>query len=225
MFKRFFSKIFRIKSDKSASWECQNSKENDFRKITSKQIALENGIEYIEDAKSTRLDTSNKYVHHFYSKDGKYILLDPSKTEIPTVPIEWYFDFDGELKMIMDNQSSFKNISNLDKIISQIIKLYTKYIDEDVFISPESFAIKLENEVCPNYHGKAKLVLTKDSIRNDTINPNYLIEAKKYFLNTFLDHFFEWNFKELIESNLKLKKEFVNFNNLMVRKGLRERLD
>lgn len=220
MFKRFFSKIFRIKSDKIAAKECQNN----YQKITSKQIAAENGIEYIEDAKSARLDSSTKYVHHFYSRDGKYISLYPSKTEISTVPIEWYFDFDGELKMLMDNQSSFKNITNLDEIISQILKLYTKYVDRDIFISPESFAIKLEDKVCPNYNGRAKLVLTKDSIRNDTISPNQLIEAKKYFLNTFLDHFIGWNFKDVIKSSPKLEKEFINFNNLVVTKGLRERL-
>ena len=218
MLKRFLSKIFRIKSDKITSKKISS----DYRKITAVHIAFENGIDYIADPKSRKLDNRGNYIHSFYSYEGKYILLYPANTEIPTVPIEWYFYFNGELKLIMDNQSSFKCITNLDEIILQMLKLYTKYIDKDVFIEAESFAIMLEDEISPNYHGRAKLVLTKNSIRNDTIGPNHIMEAKKYFINNFLDHYLGWNFGTVITNNPKLEKELIKFNKLVIKKGLRE---
>lgn len=52
-----------------------------------------------------------------------------------------------------------------------------------MFIASVGFAIRLDDELHPNYHGKATFVLTKDSIRNDKVKPEQIIEAKKYFIN------------------------------------------
>lgn len=60
----------------------------------------------------------------------------------------------------MDNQSSFKNITNLSEILLQMVRLYAKYIDENVFIGSFGFAIKLDEEVRPDYVGRATLVMT-----------------------------------------------------------------
>lgn len=124
--------------------------------------------------------------------------------------------------MIMDNQHSFKGITNLSEIILQMVKLYAKYIDDDMFIASAGFAIRLDDEVHPEYHGKATFVLTKDSIRNNKVKPEEIIEAKKYFINDFLDHYIGWNFGVAVTSNPELEKALIDFNNLVIEKGLRE---
>lgn len=74
---------------------------------------------------------------------------------MPTCPFKWYGEFDGETKMLMDNQSSFKNITNISEILLHMVRLYAKYIDENVFINSDGFAIKLDEEVKPDYVGRA----------------------------------------------------------------------
>lgn len=122
----------------------------------------------------------------------------------------------------MDNQSSFKGITNLGDIILQMVRLYAKYIDDNVFIASAGFAIKLDDEVSPDYVGRASLVLTDDAIRNNKVRPEQVTEAKKYFINDFLDHYIGWNFGVAVKSNSQLEKELLEFNNLVISKGLRE---
>lgn len=232
MLKKIFSKLFGVKSEETQNVEERNVKdvnlkpercfEADYQKVTAKTVAKENDIGYISDARGKKISKKRKYVNSVYAGKGKYILLHPANDGMPTCPIEWYGEFNGKTEMIMDNQSSFKGITNLSEIILQMVRLYAKYIDENIFIASAGFAIELEDEVCPNYHGRAKLVLTKDSIRNNKVKPEQIIEAKKYFINDFLDHYIGWNFGVAVKSNPELEKELIEFNNLVIRKGLRE---
>lgn len=226
MIGKVFSKLFGVKSEeKNRTGErkvISKILNIDFQKITAKKVASENGIEYIPKATGKKLHSSEKYVNQVYAVKGNYILLHPANDGMPTCPIEWYGNFDGKDKMIMDNQSSFKNIVNLSDIILQMVRLYAKYIDYDIFIASAGFAIKLDDKICPDYIGKASFVLTDDAIRNNKVKPEHVIEAKKYFLNDFLDHFIGWNFGVVVKTNPKLEKELLEFNNLVISKGLRE---
>lgn len=229
MISKVLTKFFGVKSE-----ELNGTKERevtevttetfnaDFQKITAKEVAKESGIEYISKATGKMLHSSEKYVNQVYALKGKYILLHPANDGIPTCPIEWYGKFDGNVKMIMDNQSSFKCITNLSDIILQMVRLYAKYIDDDMFIASDGFAIRLDDEICPNYIGKATFVLTDDAIRNGKVKLEQVTEAKKYFLNDFIDHFIGWNFGVTIKSNPQLEKELLEFNSLVISKGLRE---
>lgn len=194
----------------------------DFQKVTAKKVATENGIEYISDAMGKKMNSNGGMVNRYYAGEGKYILLHPANDGMPTCPFEWWGTFDGKPQMIMDNQSSFKGITNLSEIILQMVELYAKYIDEDMFIASAGFAIKLEDEVTPNYHGRATLVLTEDAIRNNKVKPDQTLDAKKYFVNDFLDHYIGWNFGVAVTSNPELEKALNQFNNLVIEKGLRE---
>lgn len=189
--------------------------EEDYHTITAKMIAEENGIEYISSVTESQKGDDNGY----YIRKGKYILLYPPNDGYPTSPFKWYM---GNGEFLMDNQSSFNCITNLNEIILSMIKLYTKYIDQDVFIASLGFAVKLEDEICPGYNGKATLVLTKDSIRNHKVKPEKKEEAKKYFINDFLDHFIGWNFGVVVKSHPELEKALLEFNDLVISKGLRE---
>ena len=194
----------------------------DFQKVTAKKIATENDIDYVSDAIGKKMNANGEMVNRYYAVEGKYILLHPANDGMPTCPFEWWGTFDGKPQMIMDNQSSFKGITNLSEIILQMVELYAKYIDEDMLIASAGFAIKLEDEVTPNYHGRATLVLTEDAIRNNKVKPDQTLDAKKYFINDFLDHYIGWNFGVAVTSNPELEKALNQFNNLVIEKGLRE---
>lgn len=232
MLKKFFQKFFGEKSEEKESAETRKINDAEaqppktfdaeFQKITAKDVALQNGIEYISDAKGRKVNSNGKSINRFYAGKGRYILLHPANDGMPTCPIEWWGNFDGKSQMIMDNQSSFKGITNLSDIILQMVELYAKYIDEDMFIASAGFAIRLDDEVTPDYHGRATFVLTKDSIRNNKVRPKQIIEAKKYFINDFLDHYIGWNFGVAVTNNPELEKALIDFNNLVIEKGLRE---
>ncbi|MFI3260626.1 MAG: hypothetical protein R3Y13_02830 [bacterium] len=189
-----------------------------YGEIDATMIAKDNNIEYLEEVKS-KTNHNKKYENSCYLYDGKYMLLYPANDGMPTCPIVWYNE---KKDKIMDNQFSFENITNLDDIILKMINLYENYIDDNVFIASNSFAIKLTDEIVPNYIGKASLVLTKDSIRNNKVKKEQLLEAKKYFINGFLDQFLGWNFGIIIENNSQLENKILEFNELVISKGLRE---
>lgn len=232
MLNKIFSKLFGGKTKEAVHAKSRNVEEvstqtettfkAEYQKITAKQIATDNGIEYISDAKGRKMNSEHGSVNRFFAGKGKYILLHPANDGMPTCPFEWWGNFDGKPQMIMDNQHSFKGITNLSEIILQMVKLYAKYIDDDMFIASAGFAIRLDDEVHPEYHGKATFVLTKDSIRNNKVKPEEIIEAKKYFINDFLDHYIGWNFGVAVTSNPELEKALIDFNNLVIEKGLRE---
>ena len=229
MLNKIFSMLFGVKSEEAKGTRERKVTEStpktqraNFQKLTAKEVARENGIEYISEATGRRFHTDRKFVNQVYAVKGTYILLHPANDGMPTCPIEWYGKFDGKSKMIMDNQSSFKGITNLGDIILQMVRLYAKYIDDNVFIASAGFAIKLDDEVSPDYVGRASLVLTDDAIRNNKVKPEQVTEAKKYFINDFLDHYIGWNFGVVVKNNPQLEKELLDFNNLVISKGLRE---
>jgi len=196
--------------------------QSNYRTITAKKVAAKNGINYITDARGRKITSKGQMLNKIYVGKKKYILLTPPNDGMPTCPIEWYGKFKVKTKKIMDNQSAFKNITNLNEIILEMISLYEKYIDEDMFIASAGFAIKLEDKVCPNYCGRASFVLTKDAIRNNKVKPTEILEAKKYFINDFLDHFIGWNFGVVITNNPELEEKLKEFNELVIKKGLRK---
>ena len=118
MLNKFLKNIFRVKSENiKGTGERKVTKvtteivSTDFQKITAKKVAIENDIEYISKATGKKLHSNEMYVNKVYAVKGKFILLHPANDGMPTCPIEWYGRFDGEEKMIIDNQSSFKSIT------------------------------------------------------------------------------------------------------------------
>ena len=193
-----------------------------FQRITAKEVAKENGLDYIPNASGKKTRVNDRYANQFWIKKGCYMLLYPANDGMPEYPFEWYRKFDGKAKMVIDNQSSFKSISNLSDILLQMVRLYAKYIDDDMFIAAYGFAIRLDDKVTPDYSGKASLVLTNDSIRNNKVKLDQTDEAKKYLINDFLDHYIGWNFGVAVKSNPQLEKELLDFNDLVISRGLRK---
>ena len=220
----FFTSLFNKKAKKNTVKDEAISivYDSDYQKITARDIATANGIEYISNARGSKVISNEDFVNRFYAKKGRYILLHPANDGMPTCPIEWYGVFDGKTKMIMDNQTSFKCITNLSDIIIKMISLYSEYIDDEIFINPSGFAIRFDDEVKPKYTGRASLVLTDCAVMNKKVKPEQIDEAKMYFLNEFLDHFIGWNFGVVIKNNPELEERLIKFNDLVISKGLRK---
>ena len=103
--------------------------------------------------------------------------------------------------------------------------MYEKHIDEDVIIAPYNFILKLEDQIKPSYVGKASLVMRDITICNQTVDFADINDAKRFFINEFLDHFIGWNFGIVIKENSDLEKELLKFNKLVIKKGIRKKAD
>lgn len=154
-----------------------------------------------------------------YSIDeNNMIFLYPVNDGMPTCPFEFYKN--GNL--IIHNQNVYSEITNLDEIILQMVRIYDKAIDKGIVLDPYYFMLKLNGKVKKNYRGNAKLVITEKAIRNQKLNDENYEEAMKYFINHFLDHFIGWNFGVSINRNETLKNELEKLNNKVIDRGLRE---
>ena len=128
---------------------------------------------------------------------------------------------DKRIKEVINNQTAFKNITNLNEILFKMISLYERCLDDDIVIDSMSFALKLTDNVCPNYKGRAELVMTEDAICTNLIEDGNVEEAKICYINVFLDHFIGWNFGKVIKDSPRLEKKLIEFNNRVIEKGWR----
>ena len=123
---------------------------------------------------------------------------------------------------MLHNQNVYSEITNLDEIILQIVRIFNKSLDEAIVLDPYYFMLKLNDEVKENYKGSATLVITEKAIRNQKLNEKNFDEATKYFINHFLDHFIGWNFGVSVNRNETLKEELLILNNKVIEMGIRE---
>ena len=132
------------------------------------------------------------------------------------------FSFYENEKLVLDNRSEYSQISNLDEIIRQMVKLYNQALDSRIVLDPYYFMLELKDDICEDYHGKVELVITEKAIRNQKLNETNFDEANKYYINHFLDHFIGWNFGLSVNRNEALKKELEELNNKVIDMGIRE---
>lgn len=150
--------------------------------------------------------------------ENNMIFLYPVNDGMSTCPFEFYKN--GNL--IIHNQNVYSEITNLDEIILQMVRIYEKAIDAGIVIDPYYFMLKLSDKIKKNYRGNAKLVITEKAVRNQKLNEENYEEAMKYFLNRFLDHFIGWNFGVSVNRNETLRNELEKLNNKVIDKGLRQ---
>lgn len=174
-------------------------------------------LRQISDSLSIGFESSDlKRIYHdnkancFNIKDKNLILFYPPNDGSPTCPFEFYKD--GSL--IMDNQTAFFQISNLDEIIIQTIKLLDRTLDKNIAIDPYCLMLKLEDEIVPDYNGRANLVIDNDHINNENTN--------LYFVNRYLDHFIGWNFGLSVKSNDTIEQELNNLHQKAIDMAIRE---
>ncbi|MBO4245707.1 MAG: hypothetical protein J5892_03085 [Bacilli bacterium] len=125
-------------------------------------------------------------------------------------------------KFIINNESSFSQISNLDDIILEMVRLYNKALDRNIVLNPYYFMLELTDNIDENYQGKAKLVITELAICNQNIPSRDVDRMKKHYVNKFLDLFIGWNFGLSINRNEELRKALEELNDRVIDMGIRE---
>ncbi len=168
------------------------------------------------------LESGGKFINQYYLFGGRYLLFHPANDGNPTCPFEWYMACDDvRIREVLNNQTAFDSITNLAEILYKMISLYERTIDDDIVLDSMTFALKLTDDVCPNYNGRAQLVLTEDTVCTTSIHEGKMKEAKAYFISEFLDHFIGWNFGKVVKDNPRLEKKLLEFNDLVIKKDLR----
>lgn len=185
---------------------------NEIKKV--KEIADLLNLKFsFHNLKVTKKDKTNAYE---ISNDLIYFY--PLNDGLPVCEFEFYKD--GEL--VIGNDKEYSQISNLDDILLQMVRIYDKALDNGIILDPYYFMLELTDEVCKDYHRGASLVITEKAIRNQVINKNNFDEANKYFINHFLDHFIGWNFGLSVNRNETLRNELEKLNEKVINMGIRE---
>lgn len=153
-----------------------------------------------------------------YEISNDLVFFYPLNDGMPTEEFEFY----KEGKLVIGNDKEYSQISNLDDIILQMVRLFSISLDNGIVLDPYYFMLELTDDVRENYRGKAKLVITEKAIRNQKLNKLNFNEANKHFINRFLDHFIGWNFGLSVNRNEGLKMELEQLNEKVIDMGIRE---
>jgi hypothetical protein len=141
----------------------------------------------------------------------------PPNDGYPTVPIHFYND-EG---FVMNNDSCFSNITNLDDILLTMVKMYDKSLETGDVYNPYGFMLELTDKVGKNYKGRANLICTDES-NLEFFDKDEHEEAYYHYMNEFLDHFMGWNFGVSIRRSEELRKALESLNDKVIRRGIRE---
>ena len=152
-------------------------------------------------------EISNNLVYFYPLNDG-----------MPTCGFEFYKNG----KLVIDNDKEYSQISNLDEILLQMVRIFNQSLDNRIVLDPYYFMLELTDEPCKDYKGNVCLVITEKAIRNQKLNDNNFDEATKYFINHFLDHFIGWNFGLSVNRSEDLKKELEELNEKVIDMGIRK---
>ena len=153
-----------------------------------------------------------------FEVNNDLVYLYPLNDGMPT----YRFDFYKGGQLILSNKREFQEITNLDEIILEMVRIFNCSLESDIVLDPYYFMLELTDGLCKDYHGKAKLVITDRTIRNRLLNDDNFVKARNYYINLFLDHFIGWNFGVSVNRNDELKNELEELNNKVIDMGIRE---
>ena len=132
------------------------------------------------------------------------------------------FEFYRNGELVINNDKEYSQISNLDEILLQMVRIFNQSLDNRIVLDSYYFMLELTDEPCKDYQGNVNLVITEKAIRNHKLNEENFDEATKYFINHFLDHFIGWNFGLSVNRNEDLKRELEELNEKVIDMGIRE---
>ncbi len=200
--------------------------DKEYQQIDVETFAEKNHLDYVSVITGNRIENDDDDIERIIAKDNKYIKLYPYNDGYNYSPKkQWFgkFEKDGVVyyAMIMDTKKAFSCITNLKEILMQMIQLYWDSVENDVFMDPYEFGLMLEGKVTEGYVGRAKLLITADTIKNRKIEVDERERARKYYLNRFLDCFIGWNFGVIISEDVELQIRLNQLNEYVIQKGLR----
>ena len=198
--------IFELLKRHKRCKECEQELKQDHNLINIFANALDLKLCYynlkkIKKDRTNAFEISNNLIYFYPYNDGR-----------PTCSFEFYQN--GEL--IIGNDKVFSQISNLDDIILQMVRIFNQALDKRIVLDPYYFMLELTDEVHKDYKGRANLIITQK------LNEENFDEAQKYFINRFLDHFIGWNFGLSVNRNETLKKELEELNEKVIDMGIRK---
>ncbi len=164
-------------------------------------------LKKINDERVNAFEISNNLVYFYPLNDG-----------MPTRGFEFYKNDE----LVIGNDKEYSQISNLDEILLQMVRIFNYSLDNKIVLDPYYFMLELIDEPCKDYQGNVNLVITEKAIRNQKLNEENFDEATKYFINHFLDHFIGWNFGLSVNRNEDLKRELEKLNEKVIDMGIRE---
>ena len=132
------------------------------------------------------------------------------------------FKFYKNGELVIDNCKEYSQLSNLDEIILQMVRLFNQSLDNGIVLDPYYFMLELTDDPCKNYQSGANLVITEKAIRNQVLNDQNFDDATAFFINLFLDHFIGWNFGLSVNRNETLKRELEMLNEKVIDMGIRK---
>ena len=102
-------------------------------------------------------------------------------------------------------------------------RVWLKYIDQDVAIDSFRLGLSLDDEILPDYRGKATICLTEDSVMTKKVG-NFerdFRRTKSQCLNDFLDIFLAVNFVKVLQQDEEIAVASQILNNLVTEKGFK----
>ena len=158
------------------------------------------------------------YVNAFDMSSDKLIYFYPFNDGYPTLGFEFYYDG----KFVLGNDTEYREITNLDDILLEMVRAYRQALDNRVVIDPFSFLLQLTDRVNGFYRGRANLVAGEEAILNPILKEEEIDDIMKEYVNRFLDCFIGWNFGVAVNGNEELRNELNSLNNKVIDMGIRE---
>ena len=201
-----------------------------YMNYTAEKFAEDNHLEYVGNGYDVRIANAHEMcgkgvtdrTKRFSLYEGRAMLLYPMMDGKRLLKYEYYTRVNGELVKVMDNQSAYAGLTNLEDILTNIVWLYVKYIDKRVFIDANQFAVVLLGEVTADYHGLGSLAVTDRTIINSAVMPDEIIETRNLCYNDMLEHFIKWNFSKVLSRSDKLREMLAGLVALMSERKMTE---
>ena len=164
------------------------------------------------------LEKKEERLRNVYKISNNLIYFYPFNDGFATCPFKFYKDD----MLVIDNYGEFKQISNLDDILLQMVRLFDFALDHSIILDPFGFMLELTDEICEGYQGRARLVVTNAAIRNHELLSTEFYSVRNLLINRFLDRFIRWNFGKSVNRCEDLKRELLDLNEKVIDMGIRE---
>lgn len=194
------------------------NKEKKVRARSLRDVANLLGVQIYDESNFERLSDGGLNASNRFLVRDDAIFFYPPNDGMSTCPFEFYKN--GE--RIITNQRAFEEISNLDYVILEMVRVFDKALDNGIVLDPYAFILRLDNTSDNNKFTAKALSITESTVWNHKLTSENFDIAASHFINKFLDHFIGWNFGVSVNRNDELMDELGKLNEKVIDMGMRE---
>ena len=188
---------YSLKLNEMQRWIDEQRKLSGYKKVTGKALAKFLGIEYIPKILNKKEVDRGKITSEVTEENT--IEFIPLNRVSDSKTYTWKND-----EIFLSNFDNFKEIVNLNEMLVQMTDIYIKSLDNNIFINPYAFGLKLTQVGNSKY--SAVLVLQEETVLNWKIEPYERKKYTKQLLNDFVFGFIGFNFgNQMRDTRLKVK--------------------